>query len=70
MGQWRGQIGYLLSDCNEIGVWGTLRDRGSVKDGNLEINDPDYNQIPFHYQALSQIDFSGTTPSVAAPTCR
>ena len=57
LGQWRGQVGYCLSDCNEIGVWGTLRDRGSCKDGHLEINDPDFNQFPYHYQALSQIDF-------------
>ena len=25
LGQWRGQIGYCLGACNEIGVWGTLR---------------------------------------------
>ena len=31
LGQWRGQIGYCLNARNEIGVWGTLRDRGSEK---------------------------------------
>ena len=25
--QWRGQIGYMLNEANEIGVWGTVRDR-------------------------------------------
>ena len=35
LGQWRGQIGYALNACNEIGVWGTLRDLGSQKDGHL-----------------------------------
>lgn len=27
LGQWRAQIGYTLNACNEIGVWGTYRDR-------------------------------------------
>jgi hypothetical protein len=28
IGQWRAQIGYELNPTNEIGVWGTLRDKG------------------------------------------
>lgn len=26
--QWRGQVGMRVNPCNEIGVWGTYRDRG------------------------------------------
>jgi hypothetical protein len=33
VGQWRAQISYATSACNEFGAWGTLRDRG---DTNLE----------------------------------
>jgi hypothetical protein len=28
IGQWRGQVGLELNPANEIGVWGTLRDKG------------------------------------------
>jgi hypothetical protein len=48
LGQWRGQIGYCLSAQNEIGIWGTLRDRGD------ERFDP-YGD-PIVYRPLSQID--------------
>ena len=30
LGQWRGQIAYATSTCNEFGVWGTLRDKGAT----------------------------------------
>lgn len=33
--QWRGQMAYALSACNEIGVWGTMRDRGDSQVSNL-----------------------------------
>ena len=28
LGQWRAQIGYQIDETSEIGVWGTLRERG------------------------------------------
>jgi hypothetical protein len=28
LSQWRGQVGYALDDRNEVGIWGTLHDRG------------------------------------------
>jgi hypothetical protein len=34
LGQWRGQIGYTLDACNEVGVGGTLRDRSAEFDHN------------------------------------
>ena len=43
-----------MNACNEIGVWGTLRDAGSEKDGHAQV---DVQQFPLHYQALNQIDF-------------
>ncbi len=27
LGQWRGQIEYALTECNSVGVWGTVSDR-------------------------------------------
>ncbi|HWA98407.1 MAG TPA: DUF6666 family protein [Pirellulales bacterium] len=31
LSQWRGQVGWALSDKNEVGLWGALRDRGYSK---------------------------------------
>ena len=57
LGQWRGQIGYALNACNEIGVWGTLRDMGCQKDHLVNSDSDQFQAYPYHYQALSQIDF-------------
>ncbi len=32
LGQWRGQLGYMLSPANEVGVWGTWRLHGDARD--------------------------------------
>ena len=32
LGQWRGQLGYMLSPANEVGVWGTWRLHGDAHD--------------------------------------
>ena len=49
LGQWRGQIGYCLNAQNEVGIWGTYRDRFSE-------NKFDSSGNPIIYRPLSQID--------------
>ncbi len=49
LGQWRGQIGYCLNACNEIGVWGTLRDFVATEVRRY-YGDPDL------YRPMSQIN--------------
>ena len=49
LGQWRGQIGFTLDACNEIGVWGTLRDAGALKQEFLITTDP-------YYRAIDQVN--------------
>ncbi len=48
LGQWRGQIGYCLSACNEIGIWGTHADRN---DDNGRVS-----EALILYRPLSQIN--------------
>jgi hypothetical protein len=43
--QWRGQIAYATSACNEFGVWGTLRDRGDSQPGLLGIGTVSYRAV-------------------------
>jgi hypothetical protein len=45
LGQWRGQIAWALGPMNEIGMFGTLRDRGDQKVGAFGVQD---------YRAISQ----------------
>ena len=47
LGQWRGQIGHCLNAQNEIGVWGTLRDRSA---------DEVQRRQPDCYRPLSQVN--------------
>ena len=46
-GQWRGRVGYQLTECNEIGVWFAKHDRGDA--GTLL-------GIPTYLQPISQIN--------------
>ncbi len=47
--QWRGRIGYQLNEYNEIGVWGTVRDRQD--DGFVG------GIIPVHLRGINQANF-------------
>ena len=49
LGRWRGQIGYCLEHQNEVGIWGTYRDRFSESKF-------DTSGDPIVYRPLSQID--------------
>jgi hypothetical protein len=46
LGQWRAQIGYALSACNEIGVWGTFRDRRDSQLVNTEVGFASVDERP------------------------
>jgi len=35
LGQWRAQISYALSDCNEVGVWASWRGSGNTREVTL-----------------------------------
>jgi hypothetical protein len=48
LGQWRGQLAYAFASRAEIGMWGTVRDRGSSRDAL---------GAPVQYRAISQGNF-------------
>ncbi|MCC6125204.1 MAG: hypothetical protein IT426_09600 [Pirellulales bacterium] len=49
LGQCRAQLGYALSGRNEIGVWGTWRDRSSTRDYFTP-------ELPITYRPIGQIN--------------
>jgi hypothetical protein len=51
LGQWRGQAECALSDCDSLGVWGTMRDHGH---GQVV---PAFVPASVETRALSQINF-------------
>ena len=54
LGQWRGQIAYALDNSNEIGLWGTLHDKGDTNldfFGNSVVTRPlDQGNLFWHHQ--------------------
>jgi hypothetical protein len=57
LGQWRAQVGYALNPCNELGVWGTLKDRGdSAFDGELPFRPVSQVNLFWHHNFDSGAD--------------
>ena len=48
LGQWRGQAGYAVNDCNELGAWFTVRDHG---------DSGTFLGTPVHLKPLNQLNF-------------
>jgi hypothetical protein len=48
--QWRVQVAYALGACNEIGLWGAIRDRSSTRNN---VGAPGLTQT---YQAIDQLN--------------
>ncbi|MFO1021945.1 MAG: DUF6666 family protein [Planctomycetales bacterium] len=51
MGQWRGQIEYIIDDSNAVGLQGALRDRG-----DSQVLGPAYGGATAHYSPISYVN--------------
>ncbi|MCI0640436.1 MAG: hypothetical protein L0Y72_07270 [Gemmataceae bacterium] len=51
--QWRGQVGYEIGACDEIGLWGTLRERGDRAGiGGVRFDLQPINQVNFYWRHI------------------
>jgi hypothetical protein len=56
LSQWRAQVGYLTSDSNEFGLWGTWRGQSDTRDVGGPPWDPADVVGPTTWRAISQLN--------------